>query len=171
MAISRKDIQALPPDLRKQAMAQLEPGQPLSKERQLIRSGGMREKKGRIQRNRTWSELWKRWFDSGLECQFADEILWSRHKAGDIKNIAFQVRVVLVSGRPGITWKVDFAYDCGYWGERVHTEFKGMEMADYKLKKRLWEIMGPTRLLIYKMVRRQFECTENITPEKLREMP
>lgn len=164
MAFSRKELKDLPDDLRKAAMAQLKDGEPLTKERQLIRSGGFREKKGRYQKVRTWSELWKRWFDSGLECKFADEVLWPRWKAGDLKNIDFQVKVVLVSGRPGVTWKVDFAYDCGYWGERVHAEFKGAETDDYKLKRRLWEIMGPTRLLVFKQLRGDFECVENLVP-------
>jgi len=170
MAFRSKDIEALPPDMRKKAMAQLQPGDPLTKERQLMRSGGMREKKGgRIQRTRTWSERWKRWFDSGMECEFADETLWPRHQAGDIKNIEFQVTVVLIKGRPSIRWKVDFAYDCGYWGERVHVEFKGFETDKYKLQRNIWAIVGPTRLLIYKKVRGAFECTENIWPANLGE--
>ncbi len=81
------------------------------------------------------------------------EILLLKQKLGEARNIKCQRSVVLMEGPPGvrINWKIDFSFENRDtdWQEEF-VEAKGVETADYKLKLKLYKMIAPARLTIYK---------------------
>jgi len=68
--------------------------------------------------------------------------------SGHLKGLRQQVSVPLTEAK--IRLVVDFeAYNEKLW-ETVYFEAKGMELATWRIKRRLWEFYGPGRLYIYK---------------------
>ena len=112
------------------------------------------------------SALWKRRFDSGEECRYADH-LYARRENGEIEldpdqdfqvTIRFSVRGVDL----GITHKVDFRYIelsgippwVGDGPLLVHDEYKGKQTAkarDWLLKKKLYAAGAGERVEVLKV--------------------
>lgn len=118
----------------------------------LKRSGPIKRSRNKYNARRTHSALWNRVFDSGAECRYADH-LYARWKNGEIDEPDFQVPVDLtIGGVKLVPWKVDFRYFehrfCGKHTEQwVWDEVKGMELGDYKLKRKIWSAGGGPGLL------------------------
>lgn len=113
---------------------------------------GMKNRpKAKYSNVRTYSPVINRWFDSGWECAVAER-LWYRQQAGEISNLIFQVNVTLLSGRDarGTPWRIGMRPDFQYIldGELITHEAKGAETEKYKLQRRLWEVLGPTRYIV-----------------------
>lgn len=99
-----------------------------------------RQRKTKHNNARTYSEMIGRWFDSAAECRYGEH-LWLRQKAGDIRDLQFQVTVPLVLNgvKLGISMRVDFKYYDEYLDELVWDEYKGFPTDQWKLKRKLWE--------------------------------
>lgn len=67
--------------------------------------------------------------------------------AGEIKNIRHEVEVRLVPFQ--ITMRVDFVVFDIKLGEDVYVEAKGFPTADWKIKVRVWEWVGPGLYRVY----------------------
>lgn len=63
---------------------------------------------------RTWSELCRRWFSSGLECR-RGEALRLLEMAGEISDLEYQPKWVLRDHNPRVTVKMDFRYRRTHW--------------------------------------------------------
>jgi hypothetical protein len=94
---------------------------------------------------------------SRLEREWFARLVLHR-KAGDITGFECQDSVVLAEGNGEIIkWKVDFKVFLPN-GQEFHIETKGKEMADYRLKRKLWVIndIGPLLVLKGKIVGGQY---------------
>lgn len=98
-------------------------------------------------------------FRSKLERAVYD-VLLIRQNVGEIRNIKREQSVVLQDGpkEVRINWKVDFSFEEKtrdpisqevFW-QLVYCEAKGKEMADYKIKLKLWRSKRPYPLEIWK---------------------
>lgn len=100
-------------------------------------------------------------FASQLERRRAEE-LTMLVQAGQISNLEFQPTVKLTVAEIG--YRPDFRYTTDS-GEVVYEEAKGFETSDWLIRKKLWRVYGPGRLLI--VVGGPFGCRvkETITPQ------
>lgn len=99
-------------------------------------------------------------FGSKLEAAVYSNLLLLQ-KAGEIEEIQCQPRVDLVSG---VKWFVDFK--CTKPDESVYyVEAKGLEMSDYRIKKKLWKDFGPAKLEIWKGNHKKPFLSETIIPK------
>lgn len=85
-------------------------------------------------------------FASKLEANTFD-LLKLRERAGEIRGIQVQDTIKLSAA--GIIYKPDFHYynvmeGCDEWAEA-----KGLETAEWRIKRKLWQFYGPGPLLIY----------------------
>lgn len=71
------------------------------------------------------------YFDSKGEYSRWCELKWLI-QAGQIQELKRQVKLQLSKS---VTWRIDFVYQ--EHGTTVYEDFKGMKLADYKIKKRL----------------------------------
>lgn len=100
---------------------------------------------------RTWSPLCGRTFDSKAEAE-RGEFLALREKAGQIKRLQYQVRMVL-SEKPRVTITLDFAYSED--GLAVYEDVKGVLTRDFRTKLAwLKQLYGVEVRLIGKEVQR-----------------
>ncbi len=103
-------------------------------------------------------------FDSILEKDVYDMLVM---KFG-VDNVDLKPTVSLV---PGITWRVDFGIR--HDGLPGWVEAKGVSTADYKLKLRLWRLLGPGTLKIYRRDPHtgMIFCEETVQPQGYRLLP
>lgn len=87
------------------------------------------------------------WFDSKLESAVHD-LLLLREKAGTISNI--RVKHKIVFNDTDISWNIDFSFIDLASGDIIFCEAKGLETADYKIKKKLWQTHGHGVLEVWK---------------------
>lgn len=73
-------------------------------------------------------------------------------KGKEISSLIMQPRVVLM---PGVIYKPDFMYFCNKSKKKMYVEFKGFETDRWKLIKKLWRVVGPEDLIVYKKDRRK----------------
>lgn len=85
---------------------------------------------------RTWSNLCQRTFDSKAECLRGEE-LRMLEMAGGINTLQYQVKFIL-SKKPLVTIKIDFAYQENMQGKQIYEDVKGMgETREFRVK-RIW---------------------------------
>ena len=92
---------------------------------------------------RTYSDMIGRHFPSALERRVG-ETLWLRQKAGEISDLTFQPRVLLIDAddaKNRIRMIPDFRYVED--GRTIWHEAKGNEDARWLLQVRLWSQFGP----------------------------
>ena len=77
--------------------------------------------------------------------------------------LELQPRVYLTKAK--ILYKPDFQEQ----GSHLYYEFKGVETASWRLKRRLWKVYGPGYLLVYKMKGNKPYLFESIIPEAVDE--
>lgn len=98
---------------------------------------------------------------SALEASVCD-LLSAREQANEISEVKWIATVRLTKT---VTWKVDFAATDNKTGKRFWIEAKGKEMADYRIKKKLWaEGFGPGKLEIWKGDWKRPKLAETILP-------
>lgn len=81
---------------------------------------------------------------------------------GLIRDLECQVSVYLTDAE--ILYKPDFKFFDLEANEEVHGEAKGVETAEWRIKRRLWMHYGPTKLRVYKDVNKRIALTEIIDP-------
>lgn len=101
-------------------------------------------------------------FPSKGECALYDQLRF-REKIGEIEEISLQHRVRLTEE---VFWKVDFMYRVASTGEMVLAEYKGMEDANYKIKKKLFKEFGEMKLEIYKGSYKRLILVETMIPKR-----
>ncbi len=79
---------------------------------------------------RTWSNLCNRWFDSKAECIRGEELALLE-KAGEIKDLQYQVRIMLCED-PKVVFIPDFSYLKN--GTLIYEDVKGMITREFRLK-------------------------------------
>ena len=114
-----------------------------------------------------WPEICKISFDSKAEQARAIELVILQ-RAKHIRGLEFHKSVRLT---PHVTWKVDFTYEeapetKGCRWTQAWEEFKGLETADYRVKRELWRTHGPGILRICKGSPGCMHIAETITPQK-----
>lgn len=82
--------------------------------------------------------------------------------AKKIQNLSTQKRVYLLRN-PDIYYIPDFYFEED--GEPVYAEAKGYETPEWKIKKKLWQHFGPTRLDIYQGSYNNPKLAESIKPK------
>lgn len=90
-------------------------------------------------------------FPSRLEAAVYGKLLL-REKLGEIRDIKRQQQVVLQGGsnETRITWRLDFsAVDCKT-DKVFYVEAKGFETNDFRIKLKLWKMLKPATLEIWK---------------------
>jgi len=92
--------------------------------------------------SRTYCEIIGRTFDSLWERTVARR-LWARQQAGEISDLTFQVTVDLLGC---VRMRPDFQYVED--GVLITHEAKGLETPQYRLQRKLWEVVGPTEYRI-----------------------
>jgi hypothetical protein len=100
-------------------------------------------------------------FSSKLEAAVYD-LLWLLQKAGDISNLVTQKRVYFFRD-PDIYYIPDFYFE--RHGNPVFAEAKGFETPEWKIKKKLWEHVGPAPLEIYQGSYTKPRLIETIIPK------
>ena len=84
-------------------------------------------------------------FDSKMEMEF---YLWSQAAGlfgGENPYHKIEVHPKRVTLFPGLTWNLDFRLQDG-----TYIDVKGAEMRDFKIKKLVWSLIGPSNLVIVK---------------------
>jgi hypothetical protein len=84
--------------------------------------------------------------------------------AGEIKIIRCQDRICLTPPPHRIEYIADFKIWDEQLSENVWIEFKGVETATWRLKKKLWGLYGPGRLRVYKGKSERINMVEEIIP-------
>lgn len=102
-------------------------------------------------------------FSSKLESAVFD-LLTILEGAGEIRNIEKQPQVFLT--RANIGYKPDFKYFDIKRGIVVWVEAKGLEVGEWRLKKKLWRFYGPGPLLIYRGSYRRLVMDEELVPSQ-----
>lgn len=102
-------------------------------------------------------------FSSKLESAVFD-FLTLLERSGEINNIEKQPQVHLT--RASIGYKPDFKYFDIKRGTTVWVEAKGLEVGEWRIKKKLWRSYGPGPLLVYKGSYRRLTLDEEIIPSQ-----
>lgn len=89
---------------------------------------------------RTRSDIIGRNFHSDAERRYA-EYLYAKEQAGEIRDLEYQKKVVLLGA---LSMIVDFRYYDNELGCLVHDEFKGFATDKWRLQRKIWEQCGPT---------------------------
>ena len=119
-------------------------------------------------------------YHSKLERDYRDKVLAAMEAAGEIRDIKDQPQVYLTDARIG--YRPDFMFYAQkqiQWGpdtviqpgEQVWIETKGFETADWLIKKKLWSVYGPGKLIIIggrAGVRGFFKTKEVLSPREAR---
>lgn len=90
-------------------------------------------------------------FPSKLESAVYGQLLL-REKMGEIKDIKRQQQVVLQGGGNDtrITWRLDFSAIDVKTEKLFYIEAKGIETSDFKLKLKMWRMLKPAPLEIWR---------------------
>jgi len=83
--------------------------------------------------------------------------------AGEIKDIRCQESVYLTDAR--IQYIADFSCFHVESNQKQWVEFKGLETAVWRIKRRLWMHYGPGKLVVYKGSHKRIFIAEEIVPK------
>ncbi len=101
-------------------------------------------------------------FDSQAEASLYGQLKIDESQ-GLIRDIRCQVQVELTEAR--VIYKPDFLVFDIALGVDVYCEFKGVETAEWRIKRRLWKYgYGPGRLRVYKGSAKRVFLFEEIVP-------
>ena len=119
-------------------------------------------KRGKYKAKRTPKSFDGIGWDSGEEKNYYYAVLIPRRDAGEIDDLQCHKSVLLVDC---IKWKVDYTYYDVARRCQVWEEYKGVETADYRIKRDLWRKYGPGELRIIKGKFPRYLVTDTIIPE------
>jgi hypothetical protein len=103
-----------------------------------------------------YSKLLGRTFDSKGERRFAEH-LESRRLNGEIRDLQFQVRVILKDTVLTVPMVVDFKYWDEHLDEWIWCEFKGFPTPAFRRQKKAWALLGPGTYVVVKRTKSRIE--------------
>src|SRR4051812_25234862 len=92
----------------------------------------------------------------------AEYALYCELKLNTKVAVQYQDKIYLTKAR--ILYRPDFKLTSKASGDVVWVEMKGAETSTWRIKRRLWEVYGPGRLLVYKMRGSKPYLFEEINP-------
>lgn len=89
-------------------------------------------------------------------------MLWAREQAGEISDLARQPTIRFKA--LDISYKADAVYFNKTQGRAVYVEFKGVLTDRWRLIKKIWKVMGPGPLEVYRGTASRLRLVETIIP-------
>lgn len=124
--------------------------------------GSFRREKGKKYGNKKVEHA-GRTFDSRLEKALFDR-LSLQERAGEIRDLAHQPGTVFL-GPSRTQYRPDFKFTNAKTGETEYAESKGFETPAWRIKLKLWRVVGPGVLYLFKGSAANLVLVETIIPK------
>lgn len=104
------------------------------------------------------------WFDSKAEASLYHRLALEE-RAGAIRNLKCQPGTIFL-GPSRTQYRPDFSYEDAKTGELQWAEYKGFETPAWRIKLKLWRIVGPGKLHIWKGSATYMKLVETVIPKE-----